>query len=231
MLDKIMVACPFSYRKDYCIEDYFNNVKNFTYPNIEYYFVDNSFDPSYHLKLMAKYGFEIDYVSPKYLPSTIYMCSSMKKIRDRFLKSDCTHLLLNECDVFPPIDVIEQLLAHDKLIVGCPYFIGFGDNMKLEQFNIDRAWGKYTSVNVTDYRKDFLQHTGELKRKDTIGFGCILIKKQVLEDYTFYPDVLNKVHCDSTFAMDMFDKGIDILCDEYILCTHRNHDWSSVTDF
>lgn len=229
MHSKVFLASPINQRKDYCLNDFFNNTINFTYPFVKHFFSDNSADQSYHLKLMAQYGFEIGYISPKYLPAHIYMCQSMNQILTRFLASDCTHLLVNECDVFAPKDIIEQLLAHNKLIVGIPYFINTGNEAEITQFNIDKFAG--TNNSTTCFKGEYLAFDGNLKKVDTVGLGCTLIKREVLEGYKFYVNAGQKIHCDTYFALDMSEKGIDIYRDDYILCKHKNQDWSTISDY
>lgn len=228
-MSKVMISCPVNERKAYCLDEYFNNILNYSYPNVQFYFSDNSTDETYHLKLMAQYGFEIDYISPKHLSAPMYMCQSMNQILKKFLASDCTHLLLNECDVFGKKDIIEQLLSHNKDIVGVSYFINTGYDAEITQFNIDKFAG--TNNSNTSFKGEYLEFDGKIKKVDTVGFGCTLIKREVLEGYKFYIDAIRKVHCDTTFALDMCERSVDIYRDDYILCEHKNQDWSTISDY
>ncbi len=225
-----MLACPINSRKDYVIIEYFENIRNFTYPNIQYFFCDNSQDETYHLKLMAEYGFEIDYVSPKHLTASMYMCNSFNKILKKFQESDCTHLLFVECDLLPPPTIIERLLSHNKQVVGVPYFILTGEKSQLWTLDNERSWGNWTNRPRT-HREAFLKHNGQLNRVDgNIGFGCTLIKREVLEDYFFMTNVNQKVHTDSVFYRECDDRNIEVWRDESIIVEHRNQNWETVTD-
>jgi hypothetical protein len=44
---RILVAFPTSDKKDYCVEDFIDQIKSFTYPNYDIFVVDNSKDESH----------------------------------------------------------------------------------------------------------------------------------------------------------------------------------------
>lgn len=226
---KVFVAAPISIRKDYAIHQFFDNVRNYSYSNKKFYWVDNFFDETYHLKLIAQYGFDIDYVSPKSLTSTMYMTASMNMILDKFIKSDCDYLLLNECDVICDTDVIEKLISHDKLICAVPYFIGKEADAMLVGTGIDDVYGQFTN-RFLHWKEDFKNFDGKLEKVNSAGFGCTLIKRVALDGYKFHANHLQKFHCDTNFYMDCFDYGVDVYRDNSMIATHLNSGWGNITD-
>lgn len=106
------------------------------------------------------------------------LISSMKGIGEHrnvivkeFLKGDYDFLLMIDSDNPPPPNVLD-LIDFDKDIIGCPTPI----NMNWNGVN-DIYWGVYLGGDKFD------REGGEgLERVDKITTGCILIKREVLEE-------------------------------------------------
>jgi len=111
---KILVTCPTHQVKEYCFQEWIDNVKNLTYPNYDILVVDNSPDDSY----VKKWGnqvpmLHIDYdQDPQKMGNRI--CASMAVVQQHFLKGNYTHWMNIETDNIPPKDVIETLLKYGQ---------------------------------------------------------------------------------------------------------------------
>lgn len=113
-LPKILVACPTHLVKDYSMQRWIDNVKSFTYPNLDILLVDNS--P--HGEMIAKYGDQVKMIK---LPAegiedlvVTRINRSMEVIRQEFLQGDYAYWCDIEIDVIPPSNAIELLLKYGK---------------------------------------------------------------------------------------------------------------------
>lgn len=226
---KVQISCPLNSRKNYCIDEYFNNTLQLNYTNKEFYFDDNSADENYHKKLMVQYGVEITHTEPKIMPSTVYMTASMNKVLDRFLKSDCDYIFLKESDVMCEPDTIQRLLTHERFIVGLPYFIFEGEKSYLCGLAMEDLYGINISRNI-EWREDFLKFKGRLQQVMSVGFGSVLIHRAALEGYRFYADIKKKAHCDTLFYIDCHEDGIDVFRDNTQIAVHKNGSWNNVSN-
>gem|GEM_PF-6976110 len=112
---KILVACPTHQVKEYCFQEWIDNVKNLTYPNYDILVVDNSPDDSY----VKKWGDQVPMIhlsnqdqDPQRMGNRI--CKSMAVIQKHFLAGNYTHWMNIEADIIPPKDVIETLLKYGQ---------------------------------------------------------------------------------------------------------------------
>lgn len=108
---KVLVAMPTYDGKEYCFQEWIDNVKNFTYPNYDILVVDNSKTEDYY----NKYKSQIPMVHLTFRPDEkddgMYrVCRSMAEIQRHFLKEGYTHWMNIEADVIPSKDVIEILM-------------------------------------------------------------------------------------------------------------------------
>lgn len=230
MIPKVFISCPINKRKDYCLDEYFSRLVNYNWTDKEYFFCDNSYDKKYRFGLMEKYGFEIDYVDPREKSNVMYMCLSMNRCLDRFLKSDCDFWFINECDVMCDADVIENLYANNKMICGASYFTGTGEDNRLCEVVFERSFGDNTNRNITEI-EGYKKFDGKLQQVDSVGFGAVLIHRTVLENYRFRVDNAHpKDHCDTFFYIDMYERGMKVYRDNSIIAEHKNQSWKAVTD-
>lgn len=225
---KVFISCPINVSKGYCIDDFFDNIINYNYNNLQYYFVDNSHDKWFRKNLINRYGFEIDHVNPKGKEPHEYMADSMNMCLVKFLNSDCDFWFINECDVFCDKDVINRLLSKEKLIVASPYFIQLSHNSCLVGTECEKLYGNYTNRPLS-WKEDFIKFNGLENKVTSAGFGAVLIHRSILEGYTFHA----KENCfaDTMFYMDMTHQNIDVYRDESLIAKHRNISWDLNTEY
>ena len=53
---RILIGCPTSYHKEYCLERYITGLKNIQYPNFDILLVDNSDNDEYYKKITKTFG-------------------------------------------------------------------------------------------------------------------------------------------------------------------------------
>ena len=130
-----------------------------------------------------------------------------------------------ETDIFPPLDVIENLLAKDKKVIGGLYDIDEGKyRFTMAQKHIYSAFHVISCVNfVTGDEISFVD--GTIKPISSIGLGCVLIHNSVFKTIPFRFVKNKNVHPDSYFSEDCFTKKIKIYADTSIYCRHDNKAW------
>lgn len=221
---KVLVAAPTGELKDYAFKRWVENVKKFTYPNYDVHIVDNSENRNYMNKVRMLYGdfLSVERVSPIQYPNFKHaLAKSHDKCSEKVLNDGYDYLLHLESDVFPPIDVIERLMEHNKRIIGALYHIELGEQSKLmiqeiegfgsvhrETFNLDE-----TDISFVD---------GTVKKVFSCGLGCVLIHRSLLEKVEFRFEGDGSVHPDSIFYGDVNQLGQSVYVDTSIYCEHDN---------
>lgn len=234
-MERVLVGTLFSDVKDYAIRDYFKNVCKFSHPNFDFCAVDNSKDKKYHKKIFNyfsehKKNSNIGKLTVLHAPrvhpqSEVFMAFSANELRKHFLKHNYDWLLYLECDIFPPIDILERLLCFNKPIISGLYFTGEGKTsypmIDGKSFYLDGM-----RINPMGYLQGFYDIKDWLTPRPVInsGLGCSLIYKDVIERIPFRADDERIFHHDTTFAYDLVKHGIQNLYVP-IICRHENQRW------
>jgi glycosyltransferase involved in cell wall biosynthesis len=142
-------------------------------------------------------------------------------IADWIVKGTYDYLFSVDYDISFPPDTLAKLLSYDKDIVSGVYRQRFHEHQTLEIFEAN-GQGGYTHM---PYEK--LKGKKELVQVGACGFGCVLIKKQVMVDIG-YPQFQYKSAIDhkDTFSEDLdfcrkaASKGYKVWADPTILCDH-----------
>lgn len=223
-----MIASPFYEQKGYCAIDYFVNIAKMVHPNKQYFFVDTSKTKDFMVSLK-------DYLSDEGLNFPMehipYTDTTRKRqmiaynlILKRFLESDCTHLFVVESDVFPHKYTLQLLLEHNKPVVSATYWLGLEGQQKMlcwtnQAFNCVTKRGEKKSTFSSNFEKP--EHVdGKLRSvKGGCGFGCCLIKREVIEKL---PKMrIGALHADTYFHEDLQFMGIPRYIDTRIVCEHQ----------
>jgi cellulose synthase/poly-beta-1,6-N-acetylglucosamine synthase-like glycosyltransferase len=224
---KILVACPTADVKDYCFNEWVDNVKSFTYPNYDVYVCDNSVERQYYADKKKELETEDEFfrmgrVNPLIYPDFKYaLAKSHDNCRTMALKGDYDYLLHLESDVFPPVNVIERLLDARKKVVGAMYHIELGEKSTLMIQHLEEfGEAKRETYNLGETDLDFVD--GSVKKVFSCGLGCVLIHKSVLKEVPFRYEEGAPVHPDSFFFADLDMKDISAYVDTSIYCEHKN---------
>lgn len=238
MFDRVLVCCPTSSAKNYCAQQWIDNVMKFTYPNFEVRMFDNTPDEganiykfnydnkSYGYKFHVYSSFALNKIkNPKFLHSAEKMAISHNDCARYAINNGFKYILHLESDVFPPKDVIERLMFHRKYITSAVYYIDEGKYRKpMLQKSIDITSTHTISIN---YRKneEILYLDGSLQKVAHAGLGCVLIDTKVLKSIRFRHDKSRSVHPDTIFYEDCRRKKINVNVDTSIICRHENKSW------
>lgn len=215
-MNKILVGCPTSDRKEYCFEEYLESVKTLSYSNYDILIVDNSETDEYYEKIK------------KYLPvlkSKFYenardsIVESRNILREYALEKGYDYFLSLEQDVIPPRDIIETLLKSNKKVISGLYFYVVDDKL------IPMAWGKHDEkharrLEVKDVEKN------KVMEVVTAGLGCCLIHIDILEKIKFRYVKEKKPFDDIWFCEDVRKINEQIYLDTSVKCKHLIKNWS-----
>jgi hypothetical protein len=230
---KILLASTINVIKEYCLYEWLNHIKKLTYPNLEIFLVDNSFLPSFS-HTIREGGFNCFHEKPAGREARYFMASSLERCRIKFLAGDYDYFFNCECDIFPPVDIIERLLAHNLDIVGTTYWTEHGYNSRLQLreiycLNIDfEKHEKTYKPRFLTFEEAQMFMDGQCKPIYANGIGCTLIKRWMLEKFKFRIGPDDAGFADSFFHTDIWEAGIDNYVDTSIIPKHKNLNWNTV---
>jgi len=232
---KILLASPINVVKSYVLYDWLKYIKQLDYDNYDIFLVDNSPGVQFTTAI-RNMGFDCEHEWREGREARYYMAASNERIRIKFLSGEYSHLFSLECDIFPPKDIIQRLLAHDKDVVGTTYWTGHGYDTFMQLFTLYCQHTDYVShskifkTRVFTFEEAQLFMDGQLKTAYANGVGCIMIKRWVLEMIKFRVDPSDTGYADSFFHRDLWENGIENFVDTSIIPQHRNSNWNTILD-
>jgi len=208
-----LLACPVHDSKKYIAKKYFDNLLKISYPNLACLFVDNSKDDKF-ANYIKKWGFKVLRDPVWFDTSRQRQCFSYNRIRDYFLEGDYEFLFILESDLIPKADIIEQLMKHDKDTCAAVYLLS--RNKGIFCLTINEYIASNGGFSNAFVKTGFID--GGLKWvSNGCGFGCVLIKRKVLEKIRFR---FASQHADSYFWMDARNYGFRPYVDTGIIVPH-----------
>jgi len=150
--------------------------------------------------------------------------------REVFLQGRYDAMLVVESDIVPPPNTLQDLAAMEvDLAYGC---------YLLKPHRIVNVFELYTqpASNIGESLSIWPGKWQEALKQGIVpcsgaGFGCVLIKRWVLERVEFrveWPQ--NGAHCDSFFTQDVYKLGAKMAASTAVLCKHIGED-GTVYDF
>jgi len=230
---KILLTSPINVVKSYVIYEWLDYIKKLDYDNYEIFMVDNSPKPDFSEKI-RDLGFNCVWDDPKGREARYSIASSNERTRIKFLAGDYQFFFNVECDLFPPKNIIDKLLSHDKDVVGTTYWSGLGYKTFLQLFtlyNQHTDFQKHEKIYKTrrlTFQESQLFMDGQCKPVYANGMGCILIKRWVLENILFHIEPDDTGYADSFFHRDLWRQGIENYVDTSIIPLHKNSNWDTV---
>jgi len=230
---KILLCSPINIIKEYCLYDWLDAIKKLTYPNLEILLVDNSNNPAFSEKIREG-GFNCLHEPPAGREAREFMAASLERCRIKFLSGDYDYFFSLECDIFPPPDIIEKLLLHDLDVVGTTFWTDHKYNTRLQlqgnylfKTDFKNKIKEYKSRALT-FEESQLFMDGTVKPVYGAGLGCVLIKRNVIEEITFHVDQEEVGFADSFFHKDIWKNGVIFYIDTSIIPKHLNSNWNTV---
>lgn len=151
--------------------------------------------------------------------SLIY--DSRNKLAAKAMKDEFDYVLWLDSDmVFSP-DILEKLIADDKDMVSGLYFRRTTPYTPVIFKDSELKDGRLVWSDYTDYPK------GELFKVAGAGFGCVLMKTDMIFDMIGkYGDWFTPLYSsgeDLSFCYRARELGYEIWCDSRIKCGHMSH--------
>lgn len=231
---KILLACPVSQHKEYCLWEWLEKVKQITSftQNIDVLLVDNSADNTFFERIKDA-GFNCIHVRNSGKNSRDLLAESWNVIRDYVLANNYEYHFSLECDLFPPADIISRLLAHAEAsqlpVVAAPYFIELGERSTLMIQEIDNIGLHKTQLTIPQF-SGFMKVDGKLQRIVSPGQGCVLIHRQVYKYIHFRIGTDRAAHPDTYFFYDLYRFNIPVHLDTSLIIEHKNRNWSTIPE-
>lgn len=235
---RVLISAPQAKAKAYCFERFIDNVMQFKYPNFDVKLFDNTLDDGEFTSYMNSYvaknhgknaRFEAlnTCLMHKMTSDSVIerMARSHNDCRDFTLRLKYDYILHLETDLFPPHDIIEQLMFHTLPVVSALYYVDNGIYRKPMIQRSIRLGPRFLSSKNFMANEDLCFCDGTVKKVAHAGLGCILIHRSVLEKVKFrhIADVNN--HPDTYFAEDCAQHRIPIHIDTSIVVEHENSPW------
>lgn len=227
-MPSVLVGCPVSQVKEYCISQYLVQCLNLTYPNKTLHWIDNSVNQQWHVHNLLLKGFSCDYVHQKGRRNQVYITECQNMLRQKAIYENFDYLFMLECDIFCQLNIIEQLMAYDEDICAARYLIGEGDKSQILATAVDSLpFGMRSQRNMEE---GFLEFGRKKTNNRFFGFGCILWKTEIIKHFPFHVEEKVNAHADMYAFMDYYEAGIKVQ-EHPVLVGHRNSSWSQIKDF
>lgn len=232
-MKRILVCCPTSIEKNYCFTQWLDNTMSFTYPNYHVVMFDNTSDNGENAKYLESIYEDRNYLHPfNAIPSNVKniksvinkMAISHDDCRRYAIINNYDYILHLESDVFPEPNIIEELLIHDKKVIGAVYDRDEGSARKPMIQTLNIFQNRVSSFNL-HANESFYFLDGTLKKVASVGLGCVLISRKVFEKIPFRFEPNRNAHPDTFFSEDCLRFGIPIFCNTKMVCRHDNKPW------
>lgn len=225
---RVLVGCPTSSHKEYCLQNYASALKELSYENFDILIVDNSEGESY-LETIKALGLPV--IKATYSEhAKDRVINSRNLLREKALEGGYDFLLSLEQDVIPQPNIIEGLLRHNKAITtGVVYhlFPQKGTNewkekplLALKSVSVKGKWAFLSAEQILELNA--------LVEVDYCSMGCLLISRDVLEkikfryeEFPYETDNVDEVKWDDwCFCEDAQALGYKIYADLGAKCRH-----------
>lgn len=234
MKAKILIGTPTHQSKDYAWAAFNANVQNILSfarkfgMEIDFYVSDNSPTPDY-ASYLSSHGIQAQWTRPgKCFQESL--CNSHNAIRKVFLEGSYTHLLHLESDLFPPYDIVHQLLQCNVPVVTAMYHVQQGKaSVPQLTFLCGNGTERIDYPVPRQYASRYI--TGGLVQCYATGIGCTLMQRKVMEKISFRHQAPELWAPDTFFYRDLVQHDIPLYCHTGIICDHQNEDWSANLDF
>lgn len=142
--------------------------------------------------------------------------------RELFLAGPYEAMLVIESDIIPPRDTLKRLAALEADVAYGVYLYRASPVVNVyERYKTPDARNVGESLTVRGLWE-------EAKRMGVVecsgaGFGCILIRRRVLEEVPFRVENPGQrgAHCDTYWTQDVFRGGYSMKADTRVICGHK----------
>ncbi len=225
---RVLVGCPTSSHKEYCLQEYASALKELSYENFDILIVDNSEGEGYAEKI-KKLGLPV--IKATYSEhARDRVIASRNILREKALEGGYDFLLSLEQDVIPLPNIVEGLLRHNKKITtGVVYHLfPQKDTNEWKEKPLLALKSKSAKGKLAFFSAEQILDLSVIVEVDYCSMGCLLISREVLEKIKFrYEEFPYKTESpdevkwdDWCFCEDVQDLGYKIYADLGAKCKH-----------
>ncbi len=214
MTNTILIGTPIYEGAEPFFEEYLEAVKQ-QENNPHILFADNSKTTTFFAMLKSK-GLDVIKTEGKDKFERVF--ASREAIVKQFLAGTYTHLFWVDADVVLPANALTYLLAADKPIVSGMYLSPFVyPNVSLIH---PVAYKLTENVELRLPLQSPEIRQGEIKEMHSVGFGCCLIKREVIEKTPLRLIPKTNSTEDILFCVDARKNGFKTFVHAGVLCRH-----------
>lgn len=138
-----------------------------------------------------------------------------------FLAGRYDAMLVIESDIIPPVDALKKLAALDADIAYGVYRFRVSNVVNIFERYAPEARNIGESLSIHPHKLYRAIQRGVTPCSGA-GLGCVLIKRQVLEEVKFRRVDSMSPHCDTWFTSDAYHAGYEMMADMSVICGHKN---------
>jgi len=236
---KVLVAAPVYNKMEYCIKEFFDSVRNIDYPNYKILLVENSEGDEFFDKISGERRIKVVKYNSDEKVKMKRLIDSRNIILKYGVENNYDFILMMDCDVMPPSNIIGELLnCHKDAVSGLYYNHFIVDNLKkwlpvcwkiFSDKEFDDIKTKYTLPEVIKSKEDMPRHitpdeagSGELLEIFHPSAGCMLLSRKAFENAKYHTEYKNGLLCtdDIPFVKNLRENGFKIYCYTKVLCKH-----------
>jgi len=234
---RILVAAPIFDGMEYCIGEFIDRIKSLDYDDYDVLLVDNSTTNLFSKGVKKKYNVDVIYLSLD-VSNMKKIVRSRNKILTYAVNNSYDYVLMMDCDVIPPVDILGRLLAHEKDVVSGLYYGPFGAGEKQKTLAV--AWKSASNEELEEIKSKFPKFVKtyanlrrhlteeEIESRDLQeviipSAGCMLIGRDVFKKIKYgILDVSDKYRTsdDIFFCKGAREAGFKLYCDPSVKCEH-----------
>ena len=144
--------------------------------------------------------------------------------REVFLAGSFDAMLIIESDIIPPMDTLQKLAALDADLAYGVYRFRVSNVINIFEMIPARPRNVGESLSIRPGSLAAAVKAGIVDCSGA-GFGCVLIKRDVLEQVPFRVEwPRNGGHCDTPFVRDVYRKGFTQKADMTVICGHKDEE-------
>jgi hypothetical protein len=239
----ILVGCPTCDLKEDSLEKYIQGLSALTYPHFDVVIEDNSTTPGYSEKIRVL-GKEWEKNHPGHSFRVVYSGHLFPRARQRIVhgrnllremawKEKYDYFFSLEQDIVPPPGIIEKLLTHQKDVVGGIYYnrVNLGGKERKTPVLMVYPDNESKKKNVAHWVGFTYLFPSRLVEVACIGLGCVLIHRNILNQFSFRVVDNDVAFDDMHFSIDLKEKNIPIFADTSLMCAHHyNESFKTIPD-
>ena len=235
LVPKILIAIPTYEGKNYCLDEFLKNIRKFDYPKnrLEIFIADNSKSNSNAKYINKKYKIKVFWKDYEGYSIFEKLADTHNQLRRYFLESDCDYMFHLESDIFPPKNILWELLWANKPVVNGLYQV-FDASWRTPCIALQDKKHEFYEDNLYYYTIDTFSHwfiDGTIKKTHIAGIGCCLMKRKIMEKFSFRSGEVG-IPPDSYFALDLANSKQDNWVHTGILSYHWNlEDWGRHNEY